>query len=83
MTFYIRTEVAGNPDRGQDPHSPPHGVTVRTISASTLEDLARKVSDWQGENNIGGGNWLNPTIYQDEEPIGFMSFNGRIWKERT
>lgn len=82
MRFYIKTEVCGNPDYGQHPDFPPYGVDIVFLSADTFEGLLDQVKEWQYQNDIGGGNWQNPALYENEEIVGYMSYNGKIWKEK-
>lgn len=77
--YSIKTEVCGNPDYGQNPNKPPYGVRVKTIKASTFAELLEKVREWQSDNDIGGGNWMNPALMRNGSLIGFMSYNGRVW----
>jgi hypothetical protein len=81
--YSIRTEVCGNPDFGQNPNKPPYGVRITTLKAKTFTELREKVSAWIGENDIGGGNWLEPALMRDGSLIGYMSYNGRIWATNT
>jgi hypothetical protein len=41
------------------------------------------VRQWQYDNDIGGGNWMFPPIYEDNQLIGYMSYNCRIWADRN
>jgi len=77
--FELKTEVCGNPDYGQDPNKPPYGVRVKTIKATTFKELIDKVRSWQSDNDIGGGNWMNPALMRDGEIVGYMSYNCKIW----
>lgn len=79
--YSIKTEVCGNPDYGQNPNKPPYGVRVKTIRAIAFSDLLKKVFQWQADNDIGGGNWMNPALMRDGAVIGFMSYNGKIWSD--
>ena len=73
----------GNPDFGQDPTKPPYGVPhTITITASTAKELADKAHAAQDEYDLGGGNWGEPQVYQDDKLLGYMSFNGRFWTGR-
>jgi hypothetical protein len=81
--YSIKTEVCGNPDYGQDPRKPPYGVRVKTIKSSSFNDLLDKVVQWQADNDIGGGNWMNPALMRDGTVIGYMSYNGRIWSDQS
>lgn len=81
--FMLKTEVCGNPDYGQDPDRPPYGVDIVKITAHNFDALVEQVSDWQSENDIGGGNWMNPAIYLDGEVVGYMSYNGKVWADKS
>ena len=77
--YSIKTEVCGNPDFGQDPSQPPYGVVVETLHAETMTELRKIINEWMGDNNIGGGNWMNPKVLKNGKTLGFMSYNGRVW----
>lgn len=81
--YSLKTTVYGNPDRGQDPRFPPYGVTQTTLQSDTLSGLQERVSQWQSENAIGAGNWVPATVSKNGKTVGFMSFNGRVWKEKN
>jgi hypothetical protein len=81
--YSIKTEVCGNPDYGQNPNKPPYRVRVKTIRASTYAELLDKVREWQSDNDIGGGNWMNPALMRDNAVIGYMSYNGRVWSDQS
>ena len=84
MTNYtIKTEVCGNPDYGQNPNKPPYGVRVKTIRTKTLSELNEKVLEWICDNDIGGGNWMNPALMRDGEIVGYMSYNGKVWSDQS
>ena len=81
--FELKTEVCGNPDYGQNPNKPPYGVRVKTIKAKTFDDLLDQVRAWISDNDIGGGNWMNPALMRDAEIIGYMSYNGKVWSDQS
>jgi len=78
--YKITVRTVGNPDRGQDPDMPLYGVEPQTISAKTMKDLRDAVWDWQIDNAIGAGNWIDMPVYENNHCIGLMSFNGKIWE---
>jgi hypothetical protein len=80
--YEIKTEVCGNPDYGQDPRKPPYGVRVKTIRAKTFDDLLNQVREWQSDNDIGGGNWMNPAVSAHGAVVGYMSYNGKVWADK-
>jgi hypothetical protein len=76
----LKIEVCGNPDRGQDPDQPPFGAKRNTtIRAASIDIIRLSVEEFQTKNNLGGGNWKNAILYRDDEEIGRMSWNGRVW----
>jgi len=81
--YSIKTEVCGNPDYGQNPNRPPYGVKVKTIKTLAFSELLEKVREWQSDNDIGGGNWMNPALMRDHEVIGYMSYNGKVWSDQS
>jgi hypothetical protein len=81
--YEIKTEVCGNPDFGQDPRKPPYGVRIKKIKAKTFDELKTLVREWMSDNDIGGGNWMNPALMRDGEIIGYMSYNGRVWSDQS
>lgn len=81
--FEIKTEVLGNIDHGQDPSLPPYGVEIEILRAENFQDLKEMVREWQYENDIGGGNWTHPPLKLDGKVVGYMSYNGRVWKDKS
>ena len=81
--FEIKTEVCGNPDYGQNPRKPPYGVRIKTIKANTFDDLLDQVRAWISDNDIGGGNWMNPALSIHGAVVGYMSYNGKVWASRS
>lgn len=76
----LKIETCGNPDRGQDPAQPPFGVPrSTTIRAARIEIIRLMVEEFQAEHNLGGGNWKEAILYRDEDEVGRMSWNGRVW----
>jgi hypothetical protein len=76
--FIARIEVHGNPDRGQDPHY----MMEWNVRADSYEEMLKKVRDFQLEHNIGAGNWGDCKLYLNNKIVGYMSYNGRVWKHR-
>lgn len=73
--FEARMESVGNPDHGQyAPVSEPC-----TLSAHTLPELLVKIEAYRDENDLGGGNWVDPKITCGDKVIGWVSYNGRVW----
>lgn len=65
----------GNPDFQQyAPVSNPETVTGKTLK-ELLAHCERYIKYW----NLGGGNWVDPIVYDGKKPIGRFSYNGRLW----
>ena len=80
----LKIEVCGNPDKGQDPNQPPFGVErFHEIKAARIEIIRILMEELQLENNLGGGNWKEAVLYRDDEKIGRVSWNGRVWDEQN
>lgn len=76
----LKIEVCGNPDKGQDPAQPPFGVPrTTTIRAARIEIIRLLAEEFQTRHNLGGGNWKEAILYRDDEEVGRMSWNGRVW----
>ena len=77
--WMVLITTVGNPDRNQyAPITVPH----RIYYAGNRSELIATVRKYQAEEMIGSGNWTNPTVYLDNEPVGTMSYNCRIWNSR-
>jgi len=81
--FELTPQVCGNPDYGQDPNQPPYGVDIVKITAHNFDLLLKRVRNWQYENDIGGGNWMNPAVYFNGKEVGYMSYNGKVWADKS
>lgn len=73
--YQLAFEIMSNPDRDHGDWRESH-----TLTAKTIDEIRTMVRDFQGENNIGGGNWGVATLTQNGNLVGYMSYNGRIWK---
>lgn len=83
MTLNIMTvdlSHVPNPDVDGGYWSPPidRGTTKRTRVLS-LTDASQQCRAYISRNELGGGNWTGGTIRIDSEPVGRVSYNGRVW----
>jgi hypothetical protein len=72
--FNLEFTISSNPDRNQGNWEEKHN-----ISAPTIKELRANVLKFQGENDIGGGNWGEAILRQDGNIVGYMSYNLRVW----
>lgn len=73
--YHLKFTIHGNPDYDQGDWE-----EQIALSATTFPELVEKVREFQGKNQIGGGNWGTATLSKDGTLVGFMSYNGRVWK---
>lgn len=73
--FKMTLKSDGNPDFGQyAPISDPLTVVDDSLVAMR-EACARYIHEW----DLGGGNWVNPVVYDGNKAIGYFSYNLRLW----
>lgn len=78
----LKIQVCGNPDKGQDPSKPPFGVPgTTTLRAATFPRIRIMMEEFQSRHDLGGGNWKEATLYEDDKKVGRVSWNGRVWDE--
>ena len=74
--FSITIKTVGNPDMQQyTPITEP-----KLFEAQAFDVIKMQVREYQMNENIGMGNWTNPTLYKGGKALGYMSYNGRVWK---
>lgn len=85
--FRLEIQIVSNPDFHQ--YFKPMKVTITAETLKDLKVLQRQFIDesMTGESSefpIGGGNWGHKTsvFAPDNQLIGRMSYNGRIWNEK-
>lgn len=72
----VHLTTVGNPDFGQfSPITDPEDM-----SAESLPELRDQIKEWQNYWSVGGGNWTEPMIRKNGKPVGYMSYNCRLWK---
>ena len=76
--FGLEVSIHGDVSKGQSAST---GGSQWNLYAETIEDLRAEVSKLQKDNDYGAGNWGEAKVFNVNELIGFMSFDGRIWKE--
>lgn len=77
----MRVQLAsvGNPDHGQDPNSPLHGVVNECVVVNSLKTASEKCKEYIGKYNIGGGNWSGGDVTRNGITVAKVSYNGRVW----
>lgn len=74
--YQMFLESVGNPDFGQyAPVSDPLWV-----EGDSLEEMREHAGRYRSENELGGGNWANPTVLRGDKVEAHFSYNLRCWK---
>jgi len=72
----VHLTTMGNPDFNQyAPITDPENLI-----AESLDELRDSLVEWQDYNMVGFGNWTEPTVYHKDEPVGYLSYNLKLWK---
>lgn len=76
--YSLTFSIHGNPDYGDSlDWSESH-----TITGNTIVEIRKAMLAFQGENNVGGGNWGEATLTNNGKLIGYVSYNGRVWASK-
>jgi len=79
MRLTIAVTAYGNIDHGQNPEKPICGAWLK---ADTIEEMRAKVRKWQYDENVGAGNWAPAPLWLGDKRVGYMSYNGKVWKNK-
>ena len=52
------------------------------LKADTIEEMRAKVQEWQYDERVGAGNWENAPLFLNNKLVGYMSYNGKVWKNK-
>lgn len=71
----ITLRGVGNPDFNQYADVAPTG----TVDVINIEQAARVCAAYIAEWDLGGGNWTNPYVFNEQgEKVARITYNGRI-----
>ena len=74
----------GNPDHNQDPNLPMFGCDEdHKIKVKSFKEASEKCREFIEANNLGGSNWTGGVIFENNEQVARVSYNGRVWKAGT
>jgi hypothetical protein len=54
-------------------------IPLKTFTANNLPQLRYMIAFYMIEHNLNMGNWGTAKVFKDDNPLGYMSYNGRIW----
>ena len=69
----------GNPDHYQDPDQPMWGCESDSkVSVKSLDEASAECRDFIKRNELGSGNWAGGDVFEGNEHIAQIAYNGRI-----
>lgn len=72
----IKCITAGNIDHGQNPYEKTNSI----FDANNIEECQKIVEEYIEDNDLGGGNWIGGFVYEQDNLIAVISYNGRVWE---
>jgi hypothetical protein len=79
MRLKLKATAYGNIDHGQNPEEE---IANTELQADAIKELREKVQEWQELEGLGGGNWGDCPLFLNNKLVGYMSYNGRVWKDK-
>ena len=79
MRYKVLLSAHGNIDHGENPYETLAGVDRGYKEADTIEELQSIVRKYIDDNDLGSGNWTGGKVFDGDEEIGYISYNGRYW----
>ena len=79
MRLKLKAKAYGNIDHDQDPEEE---IANTELQADAINELREKVQKWQELEGLGGGNWGDCPLFLHNKLVGYMSYNGRVWKDK-
>lgn len=78
--MFVKLSSCGNPDYGQNPYEEFFGCEAdHTVEVQSLEEASEVCKRFIDKNELGGGNWSGGQVYDRDQHIADISYNGRIW----
>ena len=68
--------TSGNPDFQQ--YAPITDPEI--IEVDSYDQLINRIQEWKNFWQVGGGNWMEPTVLRDEQPLGFLTYNNKLMR---
>lgn len=54
-------------------------IKKHRVSVSSIEEAKKVVGEFINDNDLGAGNFIGAQIYQNNQPIAYISYNLRVW----
>lgn len=80
----VELNSIGNPDHGQNPFEQVYGAWANMAHVDSIEEAQKAVRAYIEKHNLGAGNWAGGKVWtEDNQYLGYISYNGRFWKDDT
>ena len=75
--YKLIIEICGNIDHGEDPNKAPFGMKkTYTEEANEIYELQVFLRDFVDENDLGAGNLVSAKVFENDQYIGDIFYNG-------
>ena len=71
----VKLSSCKNPDFKNDP-TKNYSEDITVTSLRQAKDACQR---FIADNDLGGGNWAGGQVYENGEPVAWISYNGRVW----
>ena len=80
----VKLEAKPNHDYDHSDYRALINIKAHTVKVSSLREASQICRKFIDDNELGGGNWTGGDITDDEgDLIGYVSYNGRVWKDHS
>lgn len=80
--YKVTLSACGNIDHNENPFDNiVNGIEVhpKIVECKSIEECQQVVRVYIKENCLGGGNWDGGKVFQNDEQVGYISYNGKYW----
>lgn len=76
----VKLASVGNVDYEEIDYRGHLEIAPKWVPVETLWDASKTCREFIEKNSLGGGNWTGGlVINENKQPVGYISYNGRIW----
>lgn len=77
--YTVHLASCGNPDFRQQPGRSLPGIPKRRTKVKTLDEASAACRTYIAEHELGSGNWAGGQVFQGNQMVALVSYNGRVW----
>lgn len=76
----VKLEAKPNHDYDLQDYRAWINIPAQFVEVKDLKEASRICSSFIEENDLGAGNWTGGDVYEGENIIARVSYNGRVWE---